>query len=294
MKLDISKLKDLEIGHNFKKYKYLCNYFNLEVKTSANSKIAQLKEIGRYCTLEKNGHKLKIKEIYESPLPKIDGRGLSFGVRGNNTKYDPISVSHPNLVKEWDYGKNKFSPNEITKCSSYSAWWICKECNYEWKALVEKRAYRNSGCPVCKGSKGERKVSSFLRKNKLPFKFQYKFNDLRGINNQKLRFDFSVFNEDGSLKCLIEYDGQYHYKVVDGDVNSYQELLEHDRRKNEYCHVNNIELIRIPYTHYNLINEILSVELKIDSFKPDLLSKSKSDIVRYYEWVYNGNKSITL
>lgn len=274
--MNISKLYK---GQIIKNYKHLCETLEIEIKDGTNSKNAQFKELARYVDFERIGHKIIINDIYKIPLPKIEKRGGS-----NNTKYDRLNITHPSLIDEWDAEKNNLSPNDVTMCSIYEAWWKCAECGYEWQTTVEVRAYGGKGCPVCSGSKGERKISSFLKKYEVKFKVQYKFDDLKGINNGVLRFDFVVFNKDKTINCLIEYDGQHHFKVVNGEIEKHKSTIEHDKRKNEYCKTNDIKLIRIPYTYYNIMEELLADEFNIEDFEVNIIKKSKKDIIAYYEW----------
>ena len=65
----------------------------------------------------------------------------------------PLSITHPNLVKEWDYNKNNalgIYPDQITHGSHKKVWWIC-EHGHEWQATVNDRTNMKSGCPVCAG-----------------------------------------------------------------------------------------------------------------------------------------------
>ena len=55
----------------------------------------------------------------------------------------------PELLKEWDFKKNKtIKPSDFTKASSKEVWWICKN-GHSWKSKISNRTYRNSGCPTC-------------------------------------------------------------------------------------------------------------------------------------------------
>ena len=63
----------LHNGQIIKNYKELCSILGLETK-SGDSKVAQLKELERYFSYKRDGHKFIIEEIYQKPLPKIDGR----------------------------------------------------------------------------------------------------------------------------------------------------------------------------------------------------------------------------
>lgn len=74
-------------------------------------------------------------------------------------------------------------------------------------------------------------------------------------NNVPLRFDFVVFNDDNSIKLLIEYDGEQHFQNKTDKIwsDSLEKRQERDRIKNDYCLSHNIPLIRIPYWEKNNI-----------------------------------------
>ena len=79
-------------------------------------------------------------------------------------------------------------------------------------------------------------------------------------------FDFAIFEKNLDLKCLIEHDGEQHYKICKNFKMSSKDLSEIQRRdkiKTDYCLKNNIKLIRIPYWEKNNIEKILSKELTI-------------------------------
>lgn len=107
-------------------------------------------------------------------------------------------------------------------------------------------------CPDCRTSYGERAIQYYLDKRKIPYQRQYTFNDLRG-KNRPLSFDFAVFDDNNNLRCLIEYDGEQHFRPLRHSKNKKRNLEKfhqtqlNDKRKNEYCKVNNIRLIRISF-----------------------------------------------
>ena len=63
------------------------------------------------------------------------------------------------------------------------------------------------------------------------------------------RFDF--FLPDYNL--IIEYDGEQHFSGWGGDPKKLKYTQEHDQYKEQWCKINNITLIRIPYTEYENI-----------------------------------------
>lgn len=64
---------NIEIGQVVKNYKELCALLG-EEECAGNSRKAQLKEFARYFEWEKSGQKFLITDIYNTPLPKEDGR----------------------------------------------------------------------------------------------------------------------------------------------------------------------------------------------------------------------------
>lgn len=116
-------------------------------------------------------------------------------------------------------------------------------CGYVFKAHPGDIISLYSGCPQCAESKGEKYVAEFLTKHEIDFKRQFRFDDCR--KERPLPFDFAIF-ENNELKCLIEYDGEQHFKPKFG-MDSFIKTQESDKIKNEYCLNNNIHLIRIPY-----------------------------------------------
>ncbi len=61
---------------------------------------------------------------------------------------ETISITHPNLEREWDYEKNApFIPSEITSGSHKVFWWICIN-GHSWQATVYHRS-SGQNCPIC-------------------------------------------------------------------------------------------------------------------------------------------------
>jgi uncharacterized protein YbaR (Trm112 family) len=64
--------------------------------------------------------------------------------------FNDISTTHPELAKEWDYGKNGvLRPEQFSAGADIKIWWKC-EYGHSWQALVYSR--KNCGCPVCAGN----------------------------------------------------------------------------------------------------------------------------------------------
>ena len=135
----------------------------------------------------------------------------------------------------------------------------CK-CNIDghiWDSVASS-LLSGRGCPVCKSSKGERKISKYLKSKGINFKQEYRFDDCRNIH--KLPFDFYLPLHN----ITIEYDGEHHSQIVRYSNESVDLAKErfvqrqiNDTIKTQYCNKHNIKLIRIPYTEYNEVENIL-------------------------------------
>lgn len=67
-------------------------------------------------------------------------------------KENNLVDNYPELVKEWDFLKNKdVDPESISQSSIISVHWKCKRCNYKWRARISNRTKLGRGCPSCAG-----------------------------------------------------------------------------------------------------------------------------------------------
>lgn len=106
----------------------------------------------------------------------------------------------------------------------------------------------------CVHSRGEQKITQLLMENHINYKSQYTFNDFKYKDTSgNPRYDFGILNEHNVLQYLIEYDGIQHFEQLGGWNNkeSFDIRHSHDVQKSEYCVLNNIPLIRIPYWRYD-------------------------------------------
>lgn len=159
-----------------------------------------------------------------------------------NTK-DFTNYIAPNGVKFLKQYKKNDKNQWLWEC-------VCPFCGSTFVALPAKILNQHvNSCGCLNTSWGEKYVEKILKKINCNYKKQYTFKDLVSNKNYKLRFDFAIFDKENNLKCLIEYDGQQHYYPVEcyGGQKGYQETIERDNLKNNYCKDNNINLIRIPY-----------------------------------------------
>ena len=64
-----------------------------------------------------------------------------------------------------------------------------------------------------RASRGEIKIEDILRAAGVDFVEEYSFPDLVSSSGRPLRFDFCVFDDNGDIDFLIEYQGIQHYQA---------------------------------------------------------------------------------
>ena len=195
--------------------------------------------------------------------PACAGKAVYKGV-------NDLATLRPDIAAEWNYEFNKKGPDEYTCGSNKKVYFTCSTCGYgsngEWMAIINNRT-KGRDCPKCSSSKGEKIIAQILKVHNIDFKKEFTFNDC--IYEGPLRFDFAIFNSKGELVKLVEYDGLQHFKPVNfGGMSDERALEEHkltkkrDKIKNTYCKKNNISLLRIKYTEFSNLEEIITNLLK--------------------------------
>lgn len=122
---------------------------------------------------------------------------------------------------------------------------ICNNLFYELPAKVNNGHTTSCGCKI--QSFGENYIQRLLENIEANFVPQYTFSDCKYVNT--LHFDFAIFC-DNKLLGLVEYDGKQHFEPIEffGGENGFEQTKKRDEIKNAYCRINNIPLLRIPYT----------------------------------------------
>ena len=135
---------------------------------------------------------------------------------------------------------------------------LCSKCGFIWEAKPNN-ILNGKGCPKCKSSKGEQRIQQILDKHNIKYDIQYKFNNC--CNENVLPFDFYL----PQYNLCIEYDGIQHFlPCTFGGISEERakENLEscklRDSIKDNFCQVNGIKLLRIPYTQFNNIESIIT------------------------------------
>ena len=88
-----------------------------------------------------------------------------------------------------------------------------------------------------KSSRGEIKIFEILTEAGLDFQEEYSFKDLVSSSGRPLRFDFAVFDDNGDIDFLIEFQGIQHYepKSKFGGAKGLYQQKYNDNQKKKYC-----------------------------------------------------------
>ena len=138
---------------------------------------------------------------------------------------------------------------------------MCKLCGHEWEA-TPNNLLNGRSCPYCNISNAENSIQNYLERNLIDFEQQKKYDELLGLGNGHLSYDFYV----PSYNLLIEAQGQQHYMPVDffGGQEYFEIQKEHDKRKRNYAKDHNIELLEISYLNFGDIENILNNKFLIN------------------------------
>ena len=144
--------------------------------------------------------------------------------------------------------------------------WVCQcECGNTTIVVTQKLISGHTKSCGCLISEGERKIEELLKNSNIAYQKQFIFSDLLSWLGNPLRFDFALFNPDGSLWCLIEYQGVQHEK--DHGRFGLSSRLYSDPQKRDYCKKHNIVLYEIWYNQSipEEMNKILSHDNTVPS-----------------------------
>ena len=132
----------------------------------------------------------------------------------------------------------------------------CEKCNKTFERTPHDFS-RNRTCPHCVvNSKLEYLIKNYLDNNNISYDSHHSFDDLRGVNNGLLSYDFYL----PDYNICIEAQGEQHEKPIDyfGGEERFKIQKEHDRRKSEYANINNISLLEIWYWQVDNVDTIIS------------------------------------
>ncbi len=198
--------------------------------------------------------------------PYCSGR---FTIKGTND----LKTINPMLAKEWNYDKNEnLKPEDVSFGSSKKVWWKCKY-GHEWITSISNRN-KKRGCPIC----------SMYRHISIPEKvIYYYFSQVFSIKenikiNNQMELDIFI----PKLNLGIEYDGRAWHKNIDRDI-----------KKDKFCELNDIKLIRIRENglpDYNTNSYIIKTQTPDSDL--NFMKQVLIDLLNYINQTYNLKTTI--
>ncbi|WP_427076073.1 hypothetical protein [Priestia megaterium] len=134
------------------------------------------------------------------------------------------------------------------------------ECENKYYVTPDNFLSKHQRCPRCQDSKGVKEIVRVLTELAIEHGREHRIDGCR--YKRVLPFDVAVF-ENGELIMLIEFDGIQHFQPSEfhGGRKGFKEIKLRDSIKDKYCIDNNIPLLRIHYTQFDNIEEILKSKL---------------------------------
>lgn len=195
--MDTSNLK---AGMEFKSYKDTCLFLNEKIK-GGESKKYQLKEWKRFFDFHKNGNKIVIDKVYDTPLKKEDGR-----MSGNNSLYGKYIQKLILDLLSQDENKGQ----------------VFLSCNQLLRKL------QMVGANYSKGKKDIPRLSEILKIDEAIVKdvYEYTHNKLKGALESSLNslvkqcwINYNIKKTVCINKVTIELNALGEIKLVDGVPN---------------------------------------------------------------------------
>lgn len=156
------------------------------------------------------------------------------------------------------WGENEFTLVEYKRAEDKIL--LKHKCGFAFSKSRLNDIMKMRGCPSCEKSlsKMESTLSKLLQKWKIDYQKEFIFEDLRG-DKLPLRFDFAIFNNKKFIG-VIEAQGKQHYEPGWGGEEALIKRKEYDEKKVNYCKINNIPLLVIPYW------EAIHIKKKLKNF----------------------------
>jgi len=171
-------------------------------------------------------------EFKQSINSHKNGNGCNKCYTNNRKTLDKfINEANTTHNKKYDYSLSEYVNNNTN---------LIIICPNHGKFIQKPRTHLSGcGCPTCNESKGEKMIRELLINRGINFIPQYKFSECKHVN--ELPFDFYLPN----YNICIEYQGKQHFQPVEhfGGKEYFNLIVKRDKIKEEYCLLNNIQLI---------------------------------------------------
>ena len=189
---------------------------------------------------------------FEARITAINNGGYkSCGCNASKVLHDKYFNKPIEDLSGFTFGElTVISPNPNRKKGERFKY-LCK-CSCGNYVCVEPSSLKDGTTKSCGHIKslGEKKIIEILSENNISFTKEKTFETCKNI--RLLKFDFYL----NDYNILIEYNGIQHYKTGSGWNNKEKQIntMENDKIKKEWCKLNDIPLIIIPYTDYKKLD----------------------------------------
>ena len=197
-----------------------------------------------------------------------------------------ITITHPELMEEWDLEKNEIDPKNATNGIRKKIHWKCKKCENSFCCTINAKLLLQNGCPHCSiqnsstRSKIEKIIFFFIKK---VFK-NCQNNQLlyyNKKNKKKIYYDMIILDLEPNL--IIEYDGYYFHK----------DKIDFDKKRTKYIKKQGFKILRIRETPLSFINND-NIEYEYTSFRIKKFERVINELLKnIFEWIkknYSLNK----
>lgn len=243
-----------------KRYKCRCKCGKIKYLDEATLFRKRWRNCGEECELKKE-HERKMLDTYRRVKDK------SYDINYLHSTHESLEILEcinenyeeaPSIYDKRKKGAGEVKVYKLYRCHCY----LCGK-EYQFKSSdfsirSDSYGYMASVGYYCKAHCNCHNISSFqwrtikiLREHNIVHRVEVSFQDLYGVDHKKLlRYDFAVLGSDNSIKCLIECQGEQHYKPIAefGGVSQYESQVKNDELKRVYAKSHNISLFEIPYT----------------------------------------------
>ena len=172
------------------------------------------------------------------------------------TSENNLAYLYPKIAKEWDYKKNKDTPDKVTSNSSLRRWWVCKY-GHSWDTVIATRTPTKvgkgepRGCPYC--------ILTPRSKEEIYLLFELKEFFTISENDHKIKLK-RINDVDIILrqeKIVIEFDGAYWHK----------DKAERDKVKTNNLRKAGWTVIRVREKPLKILSRKYNVSAKSGSYK---------------------------
>ena len=210
-------------------------------------------------------HEAKLRETYKRVYERDYDKDFTNTVHESLNILECIDDQHEEtrITDKRKKGGGYIHISKIYRCKCY----LCGQEYHFSSAEFGINSYggpydSSAKCHCHKHSSFQWIVNKLLKENNVPYRVEESFPDLYGASESwPLRFDFAILNPDGTIKSLVECQGEQHSKAVAafGGEEQFEIQKKYDEMKREYAAEHGIPLLEIKNKDrkYAKVEEIL-------------------------------------